>query len=147
MAQEAYLRPGDPRSLWSDGSGVGQMDLLLDTVGVISISQTGRWDSIQGGLINPSDNLRWTLRGLSNIEYYDTYQSDNLPPILITSEGDQYLIPSESYRGQDFVSRTIPGWQGLIPQDWISWIAFRQGPIENEHIILWVRGDMLVGEN
>ncbi len=147
MAQEAYLRAGDPRSLWSDGSGAGQMDLLLDTVGEISISQTGRWDSIQGGVIHTNDSLRWTLRGLSNIEFFDTFQSENLLPILITSEQDQYLIPLESYRGQDFVSRTKPGWQGLIPQDWISWIAFRQGPVENEHIILWVRGDLMVGEN
>lgn len=147
LAQEAYLRAGDPRSLWSDGSGAGQMDLLLDTVGDISISQTGRWDSIQGGVIRANDNLRWTLRGLSNFEYFDTYQSENLLPILITSEQDQYLIPLESYRGQDFVSRTKPGWQGLIPEDWISWIAFRQGPIENEHIILWVRGDLLIGED
>jgi len=147
MAQEAYLRVGDPRSLWSDGSGAGQMDLLLDTVGEISISQTGRWDSIQGGVIRANDNMRWTLRGMKNFEFFDTYQSENLLPILITSEQDQYLIPLESYRGQDFVSRTKPGWQGLIPQDWISWIAFRQGPIENEHIILWVRGDLLLGEN
>jgi hypothetical protein len=147
MAQEAYLRAGDPRSLWSAGSGAGQMDLLLDTVGEISISQTGRWDSIQGGVIRPNDNLRWTLRDLINFEFFDTYQSENLLPILITSEQDQYLIPLDSYRGQDFVSRTKPGWQGPIPQDWISWIAFRQGPIDNEHIILWVRGDMLLGEN
>jgi len=147
MAQEAYLRAGDPRSLWSAGSGAGQMDLLLDTVGEISISQTGRWDSIQGGVIRPNDNLRWTLRDLMNFEFFDAYQSENLLPILITSEQDQFLIPLDSYRGQDFVSRTKLGWQGPIPQDWISWIAFRQGPIDNEHIILWVRGDMLLGEN
>ena len=147
MAQGAYVRSGDSRSLWSDGYGTGQMDLLLDTVGEISISQTGRWDSLQVGVIDASDNLRWTLRGLNNLEYYDSYQSEIFPPILITSEQDQYLIPLDSYRGQDFVSRTKPGWQGYLPPDWISWIAFRQGPIENEHIILWVRGDMLVGEN
>lgn len=147
MAQGAYLSSGDPRSLWSDGSGSGQMDLLLDTVGEISVSQTGRWDSLQVGVVDASDNLRWVLRGLNEVEIIEAYQSEFLPPILITSQLDQYLVPLESYRGQDFVSRTKRGWQGLLPPDWISWIAFRDGPIEFEHIILWVRGDILVGED
>jgi hypothetical protein len=144
-AQGAYLKAGDPRSLWSDGSGPGQMNLLLETVGEISISQTGRRDSIQGYVIHGNDTLRWALKGLKGIEFFDAYHPDNLPPILITPEEDQDLVPQNSYRGQDFVMRTRPGWPELIPDDWISWIAFRKGPLVNEKVILWVRSDILAG--
>jgi hypothetical protein len=144
--QGAFLRAGDPRSIWSDGSGTGQMDLLLDTIGDVSISQTGRWDSIQGTVLAGDDSLRWLFRELENFEFVDTYDSDSMPPVLITTEWDQELVPQDYYRGQDFVIRTRSAWPGLIPTDWISWIAFRDGPIENEYIILWVRGDILSGE-
>jgi hypothetical protein len=142
----AYQRFGDPRSLWSDGSGAGQMDLLLDTIGEVSISQTGRWDSINGTVLNGEDSLRWILRDLYHFEYIESYDNQYMPPILITTEVEQHLVPLGSYRGQDFVIRTRPGWQGLIPPDWISWVAFRDGPIEKEYIILWVRGDILAGD-
>jgi len=146
LVQGAYQRFGDPRSLWSDGSGAGQMDLLLATVGDVSISQTGRWDSIQGAVMDGSDSLGWLFRDFHNFEFVESYDPEDFLPILVTTEEDQYLVPQESYRGQDFVIRTRPGWPGLIPQDWISWVAFRDGPLVNEHIILWVRGDLLSGD-
>lgn len=139
----AYQRIADPRSLWSDGTGAGQMDLILSTVGDVSISQTGRWDSIEGVVLDGSDSLRWLFRDLQNFTFVESYDMAELPPILVTTERSQSLVPPESYRGQDFVIRTWPGWPGLIPQDRISWIAFRDGPILNEYIILWVRGDIL----
>ena len=57
------------------------------------------------------------------------------------------MIPQETYQGQDFVIRTLPGWSGLIPDDWISWVAFRDGPVFTEKIVLWGLGDILTGEN
>jgi hypothetical protein len=146
MVQGAYLMAGDPRSLWSDGSGAGQMDLLIDTIREISISQTGRGDSINGAVIKGDDSLIWALREMKQFEYLDSYHPQDLPPLLITSEEDQVLIPQESYRGQDFVIRTVPGWSGLVPDDWISWVAFRDGPVHAEKIVLWGLGDILAGE-
>jgi hypothetical protein len=142
----AYRYFGDPRSLWFDHSGAGQMDLLLDTVGEISITETGRWDSIEGAVLNGTDSIHWLLRDLDQFESIESYDAQYLPPILITTQDMQYQVPVESYRGQDFVIRTKPGWEGLVPPDWISWVAFRDGPIQNEYIILWVRGDILAGD-
>jgi hypothetical protein len=147
MVQGTYLMAGDPRSLWSDGSGAGQMNLLLDTIREISVSQTGRGDSIRGAVIQGDDSLKWALREMKGFEYLDSYHPADLPPILITSEEDQYLIPQETYQGQDFVIRTLPGWSGLIPDDWISWVAFRDAPVFTEKIVLWGLGDILAGEN
>jgi hypothetical protein len=65
--------------------------------------------------------------------------------VLITAEQDQSWAGNELYRGQDFVIASHPGWTGVIPDDWISWIAFRFGPVQQEHIILWIRNDIYSG--
>ena len=145
MAQGVYLRQGDPRSLWSDGSGTGQIRLLRDSIYDVSISHTGRGDSIQGVVIGSWDGLRWALRDLEGFEFQESLSSDNLPPVIITSKMDYFLVDQEMYRGQDFILETSPGWDGLIPADWISWIAFRSGPVEKEDIILWIRNDIYSG--
>lgn len=146
MVQGAYLRAGDPRSLWTDGAGYGQVDLLRDTISGISLAQTGQKDSLEGIVVNGSDTVRWYLRELKEFSYVSAVYSEILPPIIITSDDDQYLVSQQAYRGQDFVIRSWPGWPGLIPQDWISWIAFRDGPLVYQKVILWVRGDILAGD-
>jgi hypothetical protein len=145
LVQGGYLRQGDPRSLWSDGSGAGQIRLLQDSIYDASITQTGRGDAIQGVVVGSWDTLRWALRDLEDIEYQESLDSEKLPPLIITSELDHFLVNQEMYRGQDFVLETRPGWEGIIPQDWRSWIAFRSGPVEKEDIILWIRNDIYSG--
>jgi hypothetical protein len=140
--QGAYLRAGDPRSLWSDGMGAGQVDLLIDSIGNASLGQTGRRDSIQVALVRGSEGMKWALRNLKDLQLLDTFDPDELYPVVITSEAEGYLVPENSYRGQDFVLDTRPGWDGLIPPDWISWIAFRSGPLITDKVILWVRADI-----
>ncbi len=146
MTQGAYLRAGDPRSLWSDGSGAGQINLLLDTIADVSVRESGRADSIQGGVLHGNSSLKWALRNLKDFEFLDSYYPDRSFPVLITPVEEFYLVPAEAYRGQDFVVSTRPGWSGPVPEDWISWIAFRSGPLENEDIILWVRNDLFAGD-
>jgi hypothetical protein len=65
--------------------------------------------------------------------------------VLITSEEDQTWGESEIYRGQDFVLAVHPGWAGPVPEDWISWVAFRFGPVQRDHVILWIRNDINSG--
>ena len=145
MAQGAYLRAGDPRSLWTTGTGSGQMDLLFETVSEISITETGRWDSIEGVTFNSSSALLWTIRDLENFQHYETYNPDILAPVIITREIDNYAVPQDLYRGQDFVLATEPDWNNVFPDNWISYIAFREGPLRNKKIIIWVRNDVLSG--
>jgi hypothetical protein len=144
--QGAYLKAGDPRSLWTNGPGAGQVNLLLDSIAEVGIAETGRADSIQGAVINGDSTLKWILRDNPGIEFIEVYDPDLIPPILITNEIDNVQVPEAAYRGQDFVIAVNPGWTGILPEDWISWIAFRSGPIENEDIIFWVRNDILSAE-
>ena len=145
MSQGAYLRAGDPRSLWIDGTGSGQMDLILETVSELSVAETGRWDSIEGAVFNGSSALLWTVRDMKNFQHYEIYSPDNLAPVIITREIDNYEVSEELYRGQDFILATRSNWGRVFPDNWISWIAFREGPLNNEHIIIWARKDLLSG--
>jgi hypothetical protein len=145
LVQGSYLRQADPRSLWSDGSGAGQTRLLKDSIYDASITYAGRGDAIQGVVIGSWDALRWELRNLDGVVFQESLDLEELPPIIITSAMDYYLVNQEVYRGQDFVLETYPGWDGILPPDWISWVAFRSGPIEKEDIILWIRNDIFSG--
>ena len=145
MVQGCYLRQGDPRSLWSDGSGTGQTGLLAESIYDASITQTGRGDAIQGVVVGSWNVLRWELRDLDGIKFQDALDAEGLPPVIITSEIDYFLVNQEMYRGQDFILETHPGWNGIVPADWISWVAFRSGPVEKEDIILWIRNDIFSG--
>jgi len=145
MAQGAFLSAGDPRSFWTKKSGSGQVNLLLDSIKEVSVVETGRWDSLQGAVINGNATLKWALREFIDIKYYDVYDPSKTTPVLITREVDNYLVPLNIYRGQDFIITSTPAWTGVFPEDWISWLAFRDGPIDRQNIILWVREDILTG--
>jgi len=145
MVQGAFLSVGDPKSFWTKEFGSGQVGLLLDSIQEVSVVETGRWDSVQGAVINGNATLKWALREFIDIKYYDVYDPSKTTPVLITWEVDNYPVPLNIYRGQDFVITSTPGWTGVFPEDWISWIAFRDGPIDKQDIILWVRQDILVG--
>ncbi len=147
MVHGAFLSAGDPRSLWTIGSGSGQVNLLLDTIAEVSVTETGRWDSIQGAVINGNSTLRWALREHRQIKFYEGYDPELITPILITNEKDNLPVPLTIYRGQDFVITSETAWKGIFPDNWISWIAFRDGPVENENIILWVQHGILSGTN
>ena len=145
LTQGAYLRNGDPRSIWTKGSGVGQYDLLHESVYDASITQYGRGDVIRGTALVERDALRWALKDFEGIQFHSTFDPDNQPPIVITSDLDYMLVNQENYRGQDFVAAAERGWDGILPPDWISWIAYRSGEIRNEVIILWIRNDIYSG--
>jgi hypothetical protein len=121
------------------------MDLLLDSIHDVSLAATGRRDSIEGVTYNSSPALLWVLRDMKNFQHFDTFDSEILSPVIISRELDNFPISQDIYRGQDFILATESAWTGAFPPDWISWIAFREGPLIMEHIILWVRNDVMSG--
>ena len=145
LSLDAYIRDKDPRSIFSGGSGTGQMALLRDSIADVSITATGRPDSIQGAVIGDSDALRWALRGSGEFDYLVSLAPGIDYPILITTGEGNFEEIQEYYRGQDFVLSSGPGWGRILPDNWISWIAFREGPVINEYLILWVRNDIYSG--
>jgi predicted membrane-bound mannosyltransferase len=145
LSLEAYIMDKDPRSIFSGGSGNGQVELLRDSIADVSITATGRPESIQGAVIGESDILRWALRDYEGIDFMASLASGTDYPLLITTGEGDFPAIQENYRGQDFVLSSGPGWGRILPDDWISWIGFRKGPIVKEYLILWVRNDYYSG--
>jgi hypothetical protein len=121
------------------------MELLKDSIADASITATGRPESIQGAVIGATDALRWTLRDFQNIDYIISPGSAIDYPVVITAGEENSLPLEENYRGQDFVLSSTPGWDRILPDNWISWIGFREGPIVNEYLVLWIRNDVYSG--
>jgi len=145
LSLDAYVMDKDPRSIFSDGSGSGQMELLVDSIADASITATGRPESIPGAVVGGSDTLRWALREYEGFDYLVSLVPGIDYPILITTSQGDFQALQENYRGQDFVLSSAPGWGRILPDNWISWIAFRKGPIVSESLILWVRNDIYSG--
>ena len=142
---DTYLVSYDPRSIFSDGNGAGQMELLGESIADVSITATGRPDSIKGAVVSDNQALRWALREFEEIDFLVNPPPGIDYPIVITTGVTEPPVIRENYRGQDFVLATHPGWGRILPDDWISWIAFRKGPIANDYLILWVRNDIYSG--
>jgi hypothetical protein len=142
----AYLRADDPRSMWLPGPGSGQIPLIIETLEEISVYHTGREDSIE--IVVDSDlstSLKWALRAFAHVRY-DRYTDDvDRPPVLITDQEVDTTSLSQDYLGQDLVYHTTPGWSGALPGDWMKWLAFQEGELEKEHILVWVRKDVYPG--
>jgi hypothetical protein len=90
------------------------------------------------GIDSPA--LEWVLR-YHEVKVVDEFNPQVAPPIVITPVMNDLGLPA-AYRGQDFLWRQTPQWQGVKAPDWIRWLVFRQLPRENETIILWARNDL-----
>lgn len=145
LTLDSYIMEKDPRSIFSGGSGSGQMELLGDSIADASITATGRPDSIRGAVISDSNALKWALREYEEFDYLVTLPSEMDYPIVVTSGEGDFQTLQENYRGQDFMLSSYPGWGRVLPDDWISWIAFRKGPVVGEYLVLWVRNDIYSG--
>jgi hypothetical protein len=64
---------------------------------------------------------------------------------VITRAGVEETGLAAAYRGQDFVLRRYPGWEGALPPNLINWLTFRQAPQLDVQVILWARTDLFPG--
>mgnify|MGYP006277708623 CR=1 FL=1 len=145
LVGSAYLRPGDPRELWVPGPGSGEVSLLRETVAEISRKQTGRSDSLSGIVYGKDPVLRWVFRDYPNLKMVTDIDNSQRPQVIITPERAAETLALEAYLGQDFLHATAPGWIGPVPSPWQTWLAFREGILEERRVILWVRKDVVPG--
>ena len=139
------LRQNGVRELWAHPPTTGQADLLSVTLADLSSRNTGLRDQLEIVVLADSPALKWALRNYPNTRFETALSSTESPPVVITLKGAEELSLAEKYRGQDFVWRLYPGWQGVFPPDFINWLAFRQAPLGQDQIILWARADIFPG--
>lgn len=141
----AILRQNGAQELWSRSPTTGQADLLNATLADLSSWTTGLRDQLEIVSLLDSPALQWDLRHFPQARFETTLANTESPPAVITLK--EVAIPSlaENYRGQDFVWRLSPGWPGVFPPNFISWLAFRQAPLVQEQLVLWARSDVFPG--
>lgn len=141
----SIVRQNGTQELWSLPPTTGQADQLLVTLTDLSTWNTGLRDQLEIVVLVDSPALRWALRNFPNTQFDTILSSTVSPPVVITLKGAEEPRLTEQYRGQDFVWRLYPGWQGVVPANFINWLAFRQAPLGQDQIILWARSDIFPG--
>jgi len=142
----SQLRLNHPQELWYPPPGTGQGYLLQETLEDISSGYTGFPREIQILTTIQTPGMRWTLRNFNNTRFMPILPLEDLPPVIITKVVDNIPTREASFRGQDFVWSSQAGWTGSYPGDFLSWFTFREAPLENEYLVLWVRSDLFPGK-
>ena len=135
------LRSQNGVELWSPDQAPAQANLLrasVDDISEFSLGHTQSQPVTIMGIDSPA--LEWILQD-REVNIVPALDPQVAPPIVITPIMDNLGLPS-AYRGQDFIWRQRPLWDGVHTPDWIRWLVFRQLPRDNETIILWVRDDL-----
>jgi hypothetical protein len=141
------VRQNGAQDLWVPPPTTAQTDLLLTTLTDLSTWNTGLRDQLEIVGLTDSHALEWALRHFPNSHFQTSLSFTESPPVVITNKSTEEPQLTESYRGQDFVWRLYPGWQGVFPPNFINWLAFRQAPLGQDQIILWARTDLFPGGN
>ena len=130
------------QELWVRYPVVQESDLLLETLHDLSEWNTGQKTSLDIVVLVDSPSLRWVLRDWNQVRFASELTADDLPATLITYKDQATPRLTDVYRGQDFAWDVFQGWQGIIPVDFMRWLAFRQAPTQSIQVILWARADL-----
>ncbi len=134
--------------LWSAVPSSADTALLVQTVAEISEWNTGEANGLDVTLAVDSPALRWALRDMSQVTVIPEggqLSFTGSPSIVITRQGIEEPGLAAAYRGQDFVLRAYPGWEGAFPSNFINWLTARTAPQLEVQVILWVRSDLFPG--
>jgi hypothetical protein len=141
----AVVRPNAAQELYPVPSVTGQASELNQTLTNLSTWDTGLKDQLEIVTLVDSPALQWSLRLFPNVRVATLLAPGESPAVVITSMDAELPSLAEKYRGQDFIWRLYPGWQGVFPPNFVNWLAFRQAPLSQESVILWARADIFPG--
>ncbi len=135
----------EPRTfeLWDPEPRLGRADLLLKVADELSNLNTGYDASLPltvAGVESPA--LRWLFRDWQ-IEETTVLPLEETPELVITPTGIDLTLTAD-YRGAPFVWREVGDWQAMTSAAWLKWFLYRQAPIRQEDILLWVRADLML---
>lgn len=120
-------------------------DLVRISANDASMWKTGRTDNLDvmvSGLNNPS--LFWELRKFKSVTSGSGVSANQTPSILITPKMEQ-MAGNGSYSGQVIAWTTSPNWSTMSAKQWCKWLVFREAPLKQQDIQLWVRTDLFPG--
>lgn len=143
----AVLQPRSDQAyeLWQVQSLPGSVQNLEKSLADLSEWSTGRRDSLDVQVVDTDPSLLWSLRNFPNASFSTDGVATGLPGAVITDQQAQEPQLAGEYRGQSFDWELSPGFEGVLPPDWLRWLVFRQAPLSTRQIALWARGDVFPG--
>lgn len=141
----SQLRPNGEQELFAPAPIAKNSGDLQVTLGDLSEWRTGMRDTLDVVLITSAPSLMWEMRNWSEARFMTAVPAGDLPSVIITSEDQPEPNLSIGYRGQDFTWWAYPNWAGVLPENWPSWLVFRNASQINTNIVLWARADLFPG--
>jgi hypothetical protein len=138
----AGLRTPLTVELWSPEPRTGRVDVLLNVATQISDLNRGDAAQLPLTILNEgSPALHWLFR------YWQVTDVSQLvpqttPALIITPSANLSL--SVKYRGEPLVLQETGAWEKVSPSDLLKWFVYRQLPVQQSSVILWVRSDLMI---
>jgi hypothetical protein len=118
------------------------VDVLLNVA--TQISDLNRGDAAQLPLTilnEDSPALHWLFR-YWQVQDVRLLAPDTTPALIITPSGNLSL--SVKYRGEPLVLHETGTWDKASSSDLLKWFIYRQLPLQQDNVILWVRSDLMI---
>jgi hypothetical protein len=145
MWNSTQIRPNGEQDLIAPVPMAKNAGDLLVTLNNLSEWRTGIGDALDIVVTSSAPSLHWALRNWSEARYLNSVPTGELPSVIINSEDQPSPSLPVGYRGQDFAWWVSPAWEGILPENWTSWLVFREAPQIENKVILWARGDLFPG--
>ena len=138
----AGLRTPLTVELWQPEPRTGRVDILLKVA--TQISELNRGDAAQLPLtiLNQfSPSLHWLFR-YWQVQDVSSLAQDASPALIISPSSDLSL--SAKYHGEPLVLHEAGGWEKVSPSDLLKWFIYRQLPVQQNTVVLWVRDNLML---
>jgi hypothetical protein len=138
----AGLRQPLTVELWQPEPRTGRVDVLLNVATQVSDLNRGDAAQLPLTLLNEtSPALHWLFR-YWQVQDVNVLASDASPALIITPSGNLSL--TAKYRGEPLVLHETGAWDQASTSDLLKWFIYRQLPLQQDNVILWVRSDLMI---
>ncbi len=128
--------------LWQPEPRTGRVDIIVKVASQISDLNRGVADQLPLTILNvKSPALEWAFRAWQ-VQEVTQLAPDASPALIISSSSD--LSQSAQYRGEPLVLHEEAAWYQATPMDWVKWFVYRQMPLTQDKVVLWVRDDLML---
>jgi hypothetical protein len=137
------LRQPLTEELWQPEARIASADLILETANQISDWNRGAIADLPL-VISGVDSaaLRWTFRDWQ-VQDMPVLSPADTPALVVTPAGTEVSL-AKDYRGEGFAWHATTEWYRVTPAEWLRWFIYRQLPVQQDQIILWARGDLMI---
>lgn len=140
------LGSGDSYEIWYPQEARLSPRWLMVTIDRVLDWNKKRSEPIDIAVVDSdSPAMRWVLLDHGDTAFIPYLPPSSQPGILISDINTQPEI-ANSYQGQDLVWSRTPLWDQMSYSQYFEWLITHHAPAENHAIIIWVRTDLMPGD-